>query len=256
MRHPLLFVLALAVAPACGPRKVHDVVDTPAALPTVDDVLARAIQAAGGEEAIRAHHSARFVGQMRMAAQGIVAPMTLLQQVPSTSYSRVELPGVGVMEEGVDGDMAWARDPLTGPRIKEGVERAQALRGADLTWLLDTATLYQTREVVGAKDVEGHAAWELRLVPAEGAPELAWFDQQSFEWLGGSMTVESAMGRIQITTINDDYREVDGERVSFHSRIFNALMSSEIVWGEVSFNAPDLVIPPVPDEIRALVSQP
>jgi hypothetical protein len=251
-----LVVLILGGLTACGPKKTHDVADVLLPVPSVDEILSHAVEAAGGEAVLRAHQSARFEGQMRMAAQGITAPMTLLQRAPSTSYSRVELPGVGVMEEGVEGDLAWARDPLTGPRLKEGVEKAQAIRGADLTYLLDIATHYPTREVVGPRVIEDHAVWELRLVPVEGEPELAWFDRQTYDWVGGRMTVESAMGKRQITTISDDYREVDGERVPFHMTISNALMSTEILWTQISFNVPDLAIPPVPDEIRALSPQP
>jgi len=253
---PGLIILALCCVPACGPKKTHDVADVLLPVPPVDEILSHAVQAAGGEAAIRAHQSVRFEGQMHMSAQGITAPMALVQKAPSTSYSRIELPGVGVMEEGVDGDLAWARDPLTGPRLKEGAEKAQAIRGADLTWLLDIATLYPTREVVGPSVVADHLVWELRLVPVEGEPELAWIDRQTYEWVGGRMTVESAMGKIQITTINSDYRDVDGERVPFHMTISNALLSTEILWAQISFNPPDLVIPPVPDEIRALLPKP
>lgn len=251
---PGLIILALCCVPACGPKKTHDVADVLLPVPPVDEILSHAVQAAGGEAAIRAHQSVRFEGQMHMSAQGITAPMALVQKAPSTSYSRIELPGVGVMEEGVEGDLAWAKDPLSGPRIKEGVEKVQALRSADPYYLLNLRHYYPVLETKGMTELEGRKVWELRMVPTQGAEEIGLFDVESGDWIGSRMTVETAMGKIVVTTLNDEFREVGGVRVPCRTRVMNALMSSEIVWTSVSWDVPDLVIPAVPDDVRALMS--
>lgn len=249
----LVFGLTLTALPACGKQGGTEALAT---LPyaSADEILARAIARAGGEEALRAHQSVVYEGEMRMAAQGITATMRLVQRGNSSLYSRVELPGVGVMEEGVDGDLAWARDPLSGPRIKEGVEKVQALRSADLHYLLNLRQHYTALETKGLSELEGRKVWELRMVPVQGAEETGLFDVETGDWLGSRMTVETAMGKVVVTTLNDDFREVGGVRVPHRMRVMNALMSTEIVWTSIAWDAPDLVVPPVPDDVRALLS--
>ncbi len=254
MRALFLLALAVAVPVGCGPKKVAPETQEAVTLPTPDALIARAIAQSGGEAALRAHQSVVFEGQMRMQAQGIVAEMRLMQKAPAELYSRVELPGVGVMEEGVERGVAWARDPLSGPRIKEGVERAQALRSADPSYLLNLHQHFPVMETKGRGELEGRAVWELRMVPAEGAEELGYFDVETGDWTGSRVTVETAMGKILITTLNGDYRVVDGVRIPHHLRVVNALMSTEILWTSVTFDPPDLVFPPMPDDVRALIS--
>lgn len=249
----LLFLAGLLTS-GCGARSRE--VATPAAeepLPTADALIARAVEAMGSEAAIRAHTSLLMEGEMRMVAQEIVAPMVVMQQAPSTWYSRVELPGVGLMQEGVEGDVAWADDPLSGPRLKEGVEKAQAMRSADPYYLLNLRAHYPTLETLGRAEVEGRPVYELRAVPELGAEEIMLFDVENGLLLGGRMTVENAMGSVTITTLSDDFREVGDLLVPFRTRVMNSLMSIEMRWTRVVFDAPDLVIPPMPDAVRALV---
>ncbi len=250
----LLLSFALLLAPACAPKTGSTEPVVTRSMPEADEVIARAIARSGGEDAIRSHSSVRLEGEMRMAAQGIVATMRMVQQAPGELYSVVDLPGVGLMEEGVSNGVAWARDPLSGPRIKEGVERAQALRSADPYYLLNLHQHFERIETRGRMDLEGRKVWVLSMVPKEGKEELGYFDVGTGDWVGSRMLAETAMGNIQITTLNDDYREIDGMWIAHRMRVVNALMSTEIVWQSVTFDPPDLVVPPMPDEVRALIA--
>lgn len=249
----LLLGLTLAPLTACGPKRGSADARTELPVPSPDELIARAVARSGGEEAIRRHHSVEFEGEMRMAAQGIVASMRLVQVEPGTIYSRVELPGVGLMEEGVTDGVAWARDPLSGPRIKEGVERAQALRSADPDYVLNLHQHFPTMETLGLTELEGRKVWQLRLVPVEGSEEIGYFDVETGDWTGSLVTAETAMGKIKITTLNEDYRMVDDMRVPFRMRVVNSLMSSEITWTSVTLDRPDLVVPPMPEDVAALL---
>lgn len=249
-----LLTAALALVPGCArdAAPVNAGAELPAP-PSATDVLAAAVRASGGEEALRAHQSCRMTGTFSMAAQGITGQMTLWSTAQGQVYSRVELEGIGRMEEGVDGGVPWSKDPLTGPRIKEGVEAVQALRAADFHQLLNLATHYPSAETVGRGTLEGAAVYELRLTPTEGPPETWYFDVQSGLPVGSKVTLQTAMGDVTVTSVNSDFREIGGQVVPTQTTMTNSLMSTSIRWTEIVWDPPDLGMPPLPDDVRALI---
>ena len=54
---------------------------------------------------------------MDMPAQGISATMEVMHIYPSHVYTKVDIPGMGSMTSGFDGDNAWSVNPMTGPRV-------------------------------------------------------------------------------------------------------------------------------------------
>lgn len=252
-----LLLAALALGAGCAHR--GDAAGSAGAeqpLPPADEILARAVQAVGGEEALRAHRSSRMTGTFLMPAQGIQGEMTLWATAEGVMYSRVLIEGIGVMEEGVDGDLAWSKDPLTGPRIKSGVEAIQAKRAADFYLLLNLTSHYATRETVRRTEIDGVPVIEVRLAPAEGPEELAWFDPTTGLELGSKMTLQTAMGDVTVTSMSSDFRDVGGVKIPFQTTMKNSLMTSTITWSEVVWDPAELGMPPVPDDVRALAPAP
>lgn len=253
VRRSWLLLAALALAPACAHQG-----GAPAsageqqALPSADELIARSITAQGGEAALRAHRAVRMTGTFSMAAQGIQGQMTLWATAEGQMYSRVQIEGIGTMEEGVDGALVWSKDPLAGPRLKTGVEATQAKRAADFYLALDLPTHYPTRETVRQTLLDGVPVWEVRLVPAEGPEEIAWFDTQSGLELGTKMTLQTAMGDVTVTSTNQDFRAAGGVTLPFQTSMKNSLMTSTITWTEIVWDPADLGMPAVPDDVRAL----
>jgi hypothetical protein len=249
--HLLLLTLALV---ACGPKRAPPDAagDAEAAALGADALLARAVEAIGGADALRAHTAMRLDGEVNLAAQGIRGTITLLHAASGDQYTRVEIPGIGLMEEGVTGGVAWASDPVAGPRIKTGIERAQALRQADFYFLLALAEHFPTRERVGPAEIDGLAAWELRMVPAEG-PEERWFlDRDSGLLLATRSEIHTLMGVIPVTTRFLEYAFTGGVRSATVLRITNTLMEQEMRVS-VTWEPDGFALPPMPEAVSALL---
>ncbi len=123
--------------------------------------------------------------------------------------------------------MAWENTALQGPRIKQGAERAEALRdgafNADLFW----QKLYTKAETSGLESVEGHECYRIVLTPSEGKPMIKYFDKTSGLLVKTTTTVTSQMGEITAEILYDDYQK-DAGVLSPH-RMVNRAAQQEFV---------------------------
>ena len=67
-------------------------------------------------------------GTVDFAAQGIKGTLMRYAADPDKSYAVVEIEGIGKIETGTGGGIAWEKSLISGPRILSGDEKAQALR--------------------------------------------------------------------------------------------------------------------------------
>jgi len=96
-------------------------------LPKGEAILDKYIEVTGGKAAYAKLHSEISTGTMEMAAMGLKGTLTAYSAEPNRRLAEFTLPGIGKMLDGTNGDVAWATNPIQGPRIKEGDEKGQAL---------------------------------------------------------------------------------------------------------------------------------
>lgn len=191
----------------------------PEGLPDAKSVLERAIAAAGGRDRLAAIKNRVSTGRMEVPAQGMKAAMTLTQAAPDLLMVEVDLPGLGKVQQAHDGQVGWEVNPMQGARLIEGNELAALLRGATLNADIAYETQYKAWETVGAEEVAGKKAVQVKMTPNTGEPTLMSFDADSGLLLKMTGSVQSGMGELQTVTLLEDYRDVDGLRLSFRSRV-------------------------------------
>ena len=179
-------------------------------LPSADSVLEKFAQAIGGKAVLEKIHSTQATGTFEMPAAGVQGSVKVYNQEPNLMYSVVDLAGVGKIEEGVNGDVAWQLSALQGARIKSGDERAAALRESDYKAHLDWHTHYKSAETTGADTVDGKAVWVVVLTPKEGKPETEYYDKESGLLLKKTMVIASPMGEVPVESLMSDYRMENG----------------------------------------------
>ncbi|MEE8142203.1 MAG: hypothetical protein V3T77_03815, partial [Planctomycetota bacterium] len=86
--------------------------------PSVDELIAKFIEASGGAEAISKISTRISEGTVEMPMQGIKASMTFMQKAPGLSVSKMVIPDLMVHREGTKGKIAWELGN-SGPRIKD-----------------------------------------------------------------------------------------------------------------------------------------
>src|SRR5580704_12312098 len=84
-------------------------------LPSGESLILRCIESEGGAKAIQRAQTATMTGSVEIMGHNISGPLEIYQQ-GDKSYTAIELPGIGKVEEGFDGKVAWESSVLAGAR--------------------------------------------------------------------------------------------------------------------------------------------
>jgi hypothetical protein len=226
------------------------------ALPSVETVSGHFIDATGGKAAYEARHSLIEHATIDFAKQGLKGSLTIYEAAPDKYLGVTELPGIGKIAAGSNGDVAWENTALQGPRVKQGVERADALREGAFNAPLYWQKLYVKAEMAGAETVEGHDCYKVVLTPKEGKPITEFYDKKSGLMIKTMATVSSQMGDVNAEILYDDYRK-DGDVLSPHRLVNRAAQQEFIIQIDSVEVNPDLPKDrfDLPPEVQALVDK-
>jgi hypothetical protein len=196
------------------------------ALPKASAILDRYVEVTGGRAAYEKRKNTVETGTLEMAAQGLKGTLTRYTAEPAEEYSIIEIDGVGKIEEGMHNGVAWDRNPMLGPRIKSGAERAQALRGATFNESIRWREIYSSAETTGTETIDGEPCYKVLLTPKEGNPVTTYFQKKSGLAVKSSTTAVSQMGDIPMEGVSGDYKTFGG--VSIPTKVTQKFGGQEI----------------------------
>jgi hypothetical protein len=183
-------------------------------LPSGESLLARAVESSGGTSAYAKAQTVLMTGTIEMMGRNLKGPITLCQK-GSKAYSVIELPGIGKVEEGFNGEIAWEMSALQGARIQSAEEKGAMQRAARFNLLTSWREYYKSAQTAGETEIDGHPAWKVELTPKEGKVEQFFFDKDSGLLVRIAQTIPSAMGDIPVEVTMSDYRTVEGIKTPF-----------------------------------------
>src|SRR5262245_34567226 len=96
------------------------------AVPTGAELVRRHIAAIGGQAAFAAVKSMRARGRLELVSQKIGGDLEVLSARPAKLLHRVTIPGIGRIENGYDGTVAWSLSPIAGPELLTGRQLSEA----------------------------------------------------------------------------------------------------------------------------------
>jgi hypothetical protein len=234
----LFFCLTLAVS-ALAQTAPKEADKKPAeALPTIDQILAKAIEATGGKAAIEKHNSRVMKGTLEIPAMGMTGTTETYAKAPNKFANIATISGFGSFSQGYDGKIAWSNDPVQGLRELSGAELALARREAEFYSDLKFKEMYPKAVVKGKEKVGSGEAYVVEATPAEGGPEKLYFDVQTGLLVRRDFTLDSAQGQIPTETYLEDYRVVDGVKIPHTIRQSNPAVQFTIKVTEVKHNVP------------------
>jgi hypothetical protein len=214
--------LALALLAASLPLLGAD-----EALPSVQTVIDHWIAATGGRAAWEARHNLVEHATLDLAKQGLKGSLTIYEAAPDKYLGITDLPGVGEIASGSNGEVAWESTALQGPRIKQGAEKADAFRDGAFNPALNWQKLYVKGETAGLETVEGHDCYKIVLTPKEGKPLVEFYDKTSGLLVKTMTAFNSQMGEITAEILYGDYQK-DGAILAPH-RMVNRAAQQEFV---------------------------
>jgi outer membrane lipoprotein-sorting protein len=186
--------------------------DAPGGGGSIDAILSRHVEAIGGRAAIEKITSRVLRGSFAGFGMTTPADWTMYAKAPNKVASDMELPGLGRMLDGFDGQVAWSKNPFTGLRLKEGQELAKQKRDADFYRDLHTRTTYTNLTLKGTEKVAGADATVLEARPTPDTIERMYFDPKSGLMVRQDSEFNLAEGRVKLQIAFSDHREVSGIR--------------------------------------------
>jgi outer membrane lipoprotein-sorting protein len=184
---------------------------------TVDDIVAKNIQARGGMDKLKSVQTTRSTGTMTMGP-GMEAPGMMIQKRPDMARIEFTLQGMTAVQA-YDGKEAWQIMPFAGKKDPEAMsadDKKDLEENADIDGpLVDYKSKGHKIELLGKDKVEGTDAYKLKLTLKNGDVITMYLDADSYLEIkeeskrmvrGTEREVESVIG---------DYKEVSGRMFPF-----------------------------------------
>ena len=179
-------------------------------LPSAESLLDRYAEVTGGKRAYENRKTEYTKGTMEYKAQGLKGTVIRYADVSGNYYSSLNIAGIGLVEMGVRDGIAWERSDVLGPRIKEGAERAEAIREATLNSTYRWRELYPKVETTGTEVVNGQECYKVVMTPAEGSPETIYLSKESGLGVKVATVSTTQMGNVPVEVTVGDYRNFGG----------------------------------------------
>lgn len=146
-----------------------------------------------------------LTGTFELVAAGLTGQLRVILK-PGLRRTSIELPGVGLIEQGVKDGVAWANDPEAGPRVLQGFEAELAIVNAHPGSVALWREQYKTVETAGVEDVNGEPAYRVVHTLAKGGSLTGLYSVAS----GLLLKVEYAAAQGPFTQVMEEYSDFAG----------------------------------------------
>jgi hypothetical protein len=177
-----------------------------ATLPAPRAIIDKHIAAVGGLAAILGRSSLHAVGTLAMPATGMTGTVDVFAAKPDKFVLRMNITGIGQVEEGYDGTTGWSMSAMTGPSVMGGKELEQKRFESDFYGDLHADARYESMTTLEKTTFDGRPCYKLRLVRRGGGEDVEFYDVATGLKAGGIMTRETPMGALTATSVETQYR--------------------------------------------------
>ncbi|HEX8707458.1 MAG TPA: c-type cytochrome [Pyrinomonadaceae bacterium] len=185
------------------------------ALPSVDQVLDRYVQALGGRAALE-RSKTRVMKGSQTTADGTSMPLEFYMAAPNKVAS-VLTTKAGPVMSGFNGTTAWVKNQR-GQRELSGAQLAQVRRSADFYGDLHLKDIYPGLTFAGREKLGDREVYVLSSQVADNRTEKLYFDTQTGLLVRILAVTQTMLSPIPEQTDFDDYRDVDGVKFPFTVR--------------------------------------
>jgi hypothetical protein len=137
--------------------------------------------------------------------------MEVMRVYPSVVFTKIEVPGMGSMTSGFDGDNAWSVNPMTGPRVLTGAEldavRQEADPAASYTRMSADIT---SSETVEKKTIAGQECYQVKHTWKSGKVSFDCFAVADGLLIGMQSKQSTPMGDMDMMSTLGGYKDFGG----------------------------------------------
>lgn len=227
-----------------------------ATLPSGREIVARHLEAMGGEAAFKAVQSMHARGSLALTAQQIGGQIDVFSARPNKQLVRATITGIGPTETGYDGTVGWSIDPVTGATLMTGRQLLEMSDDAVFDGPLYPASHVKDLSVIGREAFDGRQAYRVKVTFVSGSEQFELFDAESKLHIGTEARRETPLGVVPMTTLAREYKQFGALRLPT-VLVQKALGFEQVVTlASYEFNG----VPPetfaIPARIKALIKSP
>ncbi len=224
-------------------------------LPEASLLRERHIEGVGGRAALEQYQSSHALGTFEIPGQGIHGSLEVFAAAPNNLLVTIDIPGIGTVRTGYDGEVGWTIHPATGPMVMEGRQLDQIRQQADFIGVLHPERYIASTETVEETEFAGRPTYKVRVVTLWDEEYFEFFDKETGLLAGSIRQQESPMGAIEVTTVTKDYRDFGG--INAPSKVVQRMLGQEqlLIVDQVEYDQVDGALFELPNEIRTLVSE-
>jgi hypothetical protein len=184
-------------------------------LPKAEAILDAFVERSGGQAVFDKIANRRTTSAMKLSVLPAPAQVTTILTKAGPFRVVVDSQAVGRIEYGSDGRTVWEINPISGPKIWEGMERKrfQFLYGLDLP--MRWREVFKKVECTGLETISEKPAYKVLAVSLEDYQVTYYFDQASGLLAKIEYPMESTIGQSLQEIILSDYRTVYGTLFPF-----------------------------------------
>lgn len=228
-----------------------------APLPKADTILDKYIELTGGKARYEKLKTQISTGTFEIPSQGVSGTITIYRAAPNKARSVIDLGQIGKIEEGSDANVAWQVSPMTGPRIKQGGEKAFSMRAAIFNGEIMWRDHYDKVETVALEKVGDKDCYKVVMSGKDANPQTRYYEKKTNLPVKITLTAITPAGDVPADTLPSDFREEDGI-ISPHKLVQSAGGQQVVITIEkVQYNTdiPASMFEP-PAEVKQLMSAP
>jgi hypothetical protein len=206
---------ALPLLPQAPPEGGPAGLKPEVALPTVDQVLDKYIQALGGRGALEKVKT-RVMKGSQAGFDGTTLPLEIYREAPNKFLSSMTRPQ-GLVMQGYNGTVGWLKNPR-GQRELSGEDLAAVKRRAEFHENLKLRELYPDLKITAREKAGDREAFVLESEAGKTEINRLFFDAQTGLLLRRQTISKNILAPIPDQVDFEDYRDVDGVKLPFTIR--------------------------------------
>jgi hypothetical protein len=178
-----------------------------AALPKASELLAKSAAAMGGLDAWKAVKSVRARGTFEMSAQNLTGAVEIIQARPAQVRLTVSIAGIGTVENGCDGKIGWAVDPMSGPSLMTGKALTDAISEAQFDGAFNGPDYVKDATTLEKTTFGNRPAYKLHVVTKFNSESTIYLDAETYFQIGMEKVSETPMGSMPTTTSAGEFKK-------------------------------------------------
>jgi tetratricopeptide (TPR) repeat protein len=207
-------------------------------LPSLDEVLARYVEASGGEKVIAAVTTRVVKGTVDVTGVSHGGSYESYQQAPNKFYFLVQAYPFGTAKSGYNGRVAWTSSNATTTIVKNTADVAYFASVASFLSPVALKQRYAKVTLAGASQIGFRDVYVLELQPATGSVERLYLDTKTYLPVRFNKVQTLGNAKVPVEIYLDDWHAVDGIQFPFTITESMPKQSMSFTITEIRHNVP------------------